>query len=464
MMLRRRIVQGVAAGVVALAFTGPAWAESLTDALIGAYRSSGLIEQNRALVRAADEDVAGAVAALRPVLNYIASADYSLAEVETQFGLPTEQEETSYTFGLSAEWLLYNSGASRYAIDRAKEAVLAARAALRGVEQQVLLRAVRAYFNVLRAQEFVELAEGSVSVIGQELQATRDRFEVGEVTRTDIALAEARLAESRSTLAAQEGELARAREEYRAVVGRYPGPLNPPPPQPPVVSTLERALAIARRLHPAVEQAQHQTQVAEIDILRAEAQMGPSLSASASMTWDEEFGESRNAVGLNFGGPIYQGGALSSDLRAARARRDAERGALHDTVRDVELNVGDAWSVLQVSIASIEADRRQVEASDVALRGTTEESRLGARTTLDVLNAEQDLLDARASLVSTQIDRQIAAYALWETMGMLSVEELDLGIATYDPADYYNAVKNAPVRNVSPRGQKLDSVLRRLLR
>ncbi len=457
-------VRGVlAAGAVAFAAVHAAQADSLTDALIGAYRTSGLIEQNRALVRAADEDVAGAVAALRPVLNYVASADYVFREVETNLG-PIDEEETRYAFGLNVDWLIYNFGASRYAIDAAKEAVLAAREALRGVEQQVLLRAVQAYFNVLRATEFVDLAEGSVRVISRELQATRDRFEVGEVTRTDIALAEARLAASRSTRAAALGELARSREEYRAVVGQYPGPLERAPAPPAIVSSLEEALGIARQRHPSIAEAQRRTQVAEMQVLQAGASMGPSLTASAGISWDEEFAEPDNAVGLRLTGPIYQGGELSSALRQTRANRDAQRGALHSAVRQVELEVGNAWSVLRVTDASIEANRREVEASDVALQGTTEELRLGARTTLDVLNAEQDLLDARANLVSTQIDRQIAVYALWRSMGILSVKELNLGIATYDPADYYNAVRNAPVRNVSPQGQKLDHVLRRLLR
>lgn len=455
--MMRRIWKGITAGAISLALAGPALADSLTDALIGAYRSSGLIEQNQALVRAADEDVASAIASLRPVLSYAASGTWS-----EPVGLTGER----YTnrFSLELDWLLFDSGQTKFSIDAAKEAVLAAREALRGVEQQVLLRAVEAYFDVLRATEFVDLADGSVRVISEELRATQDRFEVGEVTRTDIALAEARLAASRSSRAAAEGDLSRAREEYRAVVGRYPGPLEPAPPAPAAAGSLEQAVDVARRRHPAIAEAQRQTQVAELRILQATAAMGPSLSATASSTWDEYFDEATNSVGLNFGGPIYRGGALSSAVRQARAQRDAQRAALHDTVRQVEQQVGNAWSVLRVTDASIAANRREVEASEVALSGTTEESRLGARTTLDVLNAEQDLLDARANLVSTQIDRQVAAYALWQTMGILTVEELNLGIATYDPADYYNAVKNAPVRNVSPQGQKLDSVLKRLLR
>lgn len=459
---RRLLWRAATAGVVVTMIGGAAWAETLTDALIGAYRTSGLIEQNRALVRAADEDVATAVSALRPVFNYVAQGTWT----RNPSRIPTLAaiEEYSNAIGLQMDWLLMDSGASRYAIDAAKEAVLAARESLRGVEQDVLYRAVQAYFDVLRAMRFVDLAESSARVIGQELQATRDRFEVGEVTRTDIALAEARLAASNSTLSAQQGELARAREEYRAVVGRYPENLEQPPPPPATAATFEEALEIARRRHPAIAEGQRQTQVAELNVLQATASMGPSISANAAATYDEYFGEPDSSIGLTFSGPIYQGGRLSAIVRQARAQRDAQRGALHEIVREVEQQVGNAWSVIRVTDASIEANQREVEASRVALQGTTEESRLGARTTLDVLNAEQDLLDASANLVSTQIDRQVAAYALWNTMGILTVEQLNLGIATYDPADYYNAVKNAPVRNVSPQGQKLDSVLRRLLR
>ena len=455
-MRATRMWRGLAAGAAMLAMAGAAAADSLTDALIGAYRSSGLLEQNRALVRAADEDVAAAVAALRPVLNYVARSGYTSPVLPGQDNLDSSA-------GLQAELLLYDSGASRHAIAAAKEAVLAAREALRGVEQEVLFRAVRAYFNVRRAAAFVDLGEGSVRVISQELRAARDRFEVGEVTRTDVAIAEARLASARSTFASASGDLAQAREEYRAAVGDYPGPLEPPPTPPTIASSLDAAIEVARRRHPAIDEAQRETQVAELNVLRAASAMGPSVRATADLTWDEG-GDEQRSLGLNFGGPIYQGGRLSAVLRQARAQRDASRAALYETVRQVEQAVGTAWAVLTVTGASIEAGQREVEAATVALEGTQEESRLGARTTLDVLNAEQELLDARANLISAQIDREIAVYDLWRAMGLLSVEELNLGIATYDPADYYNAVSDAPVRNVSPQGQKLDSVLRRLLR
>ena len=455
-MRSMRLARIALAAAMTLLLTGPARAETLTDALIAAYRESGLLEQNRALVRAADEDVATAVAALRPVLNYVVNSNYT-----APVGLG--QDDLTFGMGLSADLLLYDSGASRYAIDAAKEAVLAAREALRGVEQDVLFRAATAYLNVRRAASFVDLGEGSVRVITQELRAARDRFEVGEVTRTDVAIAEARLAASRSALAAAVGDLAQAREEYRAVVGSYPESLAPPPPTPEVPETLDAAIAVAREQHPAINEAQRQTQVAELNVLRAQASMKPSLSASANLNLDEDF-EDQRSIGVTLSGPIYQGGRLTALVRQARARRDAARAALYTTVRQVEQAVGDAWAVLNVTGASIEASQRQTEASDVALQGVQEELRLGARTTLDVLNAEQELLDARANLVSSQIDQQVAVYALWQAMGLLTVEKLNLGIATYDPAAYYDAVEDAPLREVSPRGEKLDHILKSLMR
>ncbi len=447
--------RGIVAIAVALSMGAPAArAETLTDALITAYRESGLLEQNRALVRAADEDVAQAVATLRPVLNYIASVDYV-----TPVG--PLGDDLTFGIGLSLDLLIHDFGASRYAIDAAKEAVLAAREGLRSAEQVVLFRAVNAYMDIRRRAAFLDLNENNVRVITQELRAANDRFEVGEVTRTDVSIAEARLAEARAAQALALGNLDRAREEYRAIVGRYPGDLAPPPPAPRVPDTLEAAIALARQQHPAINQAQRQVAVAEFNILSAEAAMKPSLRARAGLNFDEDF-EDRRTLSLDFSGPIYRGGRLSSLFRQAQARRDASRAALHTTVLDVEQQVGNAWSDLTVTAASIDAGQRQVRSSTVALRGTQEEATLGARTTLDVLDAEQELLDARVSLVSAEIDRYVAVYALLRSMGMLTVDHLNLGIATYDAAAYYDAVRNAPVRQVSPQGEKLDRILKRL--
>jgi len=442
------------AAVVAVGLLAPvARAETLTDALIAAYKHSNLLEQNRALLRVADEDVAVAVAGLRPVINFIASAGYN----------EPRPLSDNYTAGiaLTADITLYDSGSTRLGIDAAKETVLAAREALLQFEQNVLLTAVGAYMEVIRASNFVRISENNVRLITQELRAARDRFAVGEVTRTDVAIAEARLAAANSLLAARQGEFNLAREAYKAAVGRYPGQLVRPKTPPMTARTVEDAKAVAVRNHPLIRRDQRDVTVAELNILRARAAMKPTVTGSLSTSIDQDRATA-NSVGVRLTQPIYQGGRLSALLRQAIALADAERAALLQTVLTVKQEVGNAWSNLAVAIARSQADARQVQASQVAYRGVREEATLGARTTLDVLNAEQELLDARAALIQAETQQFVAVYSLLASMGLLTVEHLQLGIVTYDPAAYYNAVKNAPTRYVSPQGEKLDRIIKSL--
>jgi outer membrane protein len=424
-------------------------AETLADAMAAAYENSGLLEQNRALLRAADEDVAQAMASLRPVINWQATATYT--NPTSFFG-----DDIEIQAQILAEITLWDGGRSQFVIDAQKEIVLGTRERLLSVEQQVLLRAVEAYMNVRRNGAFVDLRESNVRLITQELRAAQDRFDVGEVTRTDVALAEARLAAARSLLAAEQGQLARAIEEFRAAVGRAPQGLAPASPAG-ISQTLAAAQDIAVRNHPAIAEAQFTVSAAELNILAAEAAMDPTVSLSARMSITDEW-QSSESVSLTASGPIYQGGRLSSVVRQFMARRDAARANLLTTVQLVEQNVANAWSFLEVARASRDASDRQVRAATVAFEGIREEATLGARTTLDVLNAEQELLDARANLISAQVDETIATYTLLATMGALTAEDLQLRVQLYDPAAYYNLVRDAPAI-VSEQGRALDRVL-----
>ncbi|RVT85519.1 transporter [Rhodobacteraceae bacterium CCMM004] len=459
MQIARAVGTLVRRAALAAALTvaaGPALAQTtLADTLITAYRHSGLLEQNRATLRAADEDVAQAIAALRPVIRYSGRVTYAN---------PLQSNDNlSASLGLTGDLLLYDGGSSRLAVDAAKEAVLATREALIGIEQDVLFNAVTAYLSVRRAQAFVELRQNNVRLITRELRAAEDRFEVGEITRTDVAIAQARLAGARSAVATAQGDLAEARAFYRAAVGVAPGSLAPPPPAPRTADSLDAAQTVARRTHPSIRQAMRQVTQAEINIARAEASMRPNLSARAGVSLDQDFNDS-SSIGLELSGPIYQGGQLTSLYRQAQARRDAARAALHVVRHSVDQNVANAWAQLMVAGASLEASQQEIRAATTAFRGVQEEATLGARTTLDVLDAEQELLDARAAAISAEISRYQAVYALLSSMGLLTVEHLQLGIVTYDPAAYYNAVKDAPVRKVSPQGEKLDRILKGLAR
>ncbi len=438
----------------ALALSAPAaGAQSLADALIAAYNNSNLLEQNRALLRADDEDVAAAVARLRPVINFVASANYS----GTQRGVTVD--ELTAQLSLSADMTLFDFGNNRLGIEAARETVMATREALIGVEQQVLFNAVQAFMNVRATTELLSLRQNNVRLIQQELRAAQDRFEVGEITRTDVAIAEARLAAARSNLAAAEGDLAVAREEYRAATGQTPGQLRAPPALPATARSMDEAKAIGQRTHPAIRQAQRQVTVADLTVARTQAARRGQVNLGADLSVDHQ-GRDTSGLSLRYSVPLYQGGALSSGQRQAAARRDAARAALHQTAVGVVQDAGNAWARLQVAGARIQASDLQITASRTAYEGVREEAALGARTTLDVLNAENELLEAQANRIIAETDRQVAAYALLASMGLLTVTHLNLGIPTYDPSVYYDAVRNAPFR--SPQGDQLDRVLNRM--
>jgi outer membrane protein len=450
-VIRKRFVALLA---LALLATAPAArAETLADALIAAYRNSNLLDQNRALLRASDEDVAVAVSAVRPVINFTLQSSY--ANVELAAGGRNDSLSTSAS--LSAELTLLDFGRNALAIEAAKETVLATREALVDVEQNVLAAAVSAYVNVRLSQEIVALRESNVRLITQELRAAKDRFDVGEITRTDVAIAESRRAASQANLSSAQGDLLVAREAYKAATGDYPGNLAPLPRSPRIPRSLDEARSIALRSHPQVRQSQHEVLVADLNVKRGEAAMRPTLSARAVLGVDND-GLDDRTLSLTLNQTLYAGGRTSALYRQALASRDATRAGLHQTGVIIEQNVGNAWSALQVSGASISATDLQIRAAQTAFDGLREEAKLGARTTLDVLNAEQDLLDARAARLSAEATRYYGVYALLQSMGLLTVQHLQLGIPTYDVSAYYNAVKSAPA--TSPQGRKLDRILR----
>jgi outer membrane protein len=448
------------AGLGLMATPLAARAETLADALVAAYRNSDLLEQNRATLRAADEDVAGAMAALRPVIRWIADVGYTrnpLGEAQTR-AAGRQPDRLGASLQLSGEMTLFDFGQTRLGIEIAKEAVLATRQALVNIEQNVLLDTVQAYADVKSASEQVAINQNSVRVIGEELKAAQDRFEVGEVTRTDVSLAEAQLAAARASLAAAQGDLSAAREAYKAVTGHYPKALAALPRAPSLPKSLEEARSIGVRQHPVIRQAQHQVTVNDLRVELAAKSRMPTVTGSLTTTIPEDSSNDYASVGVRASQTIYSGGALSSAHRKAIAGRDGARAALGSATSQVAEAVANAWAGIEVRRAQIRAYDEQIQAATIAYQGVREEATLGARTTLDVLDAEQDLLDARASRIDAEAGLQVAYYQLLSAMGLLTVENLKLGIPTYDPAAYYNAVRNAPY--TSTQGESLDRVLR----
>ena len=451
--LRRPILAALLAGATAL----PAGAETLADAMVSAYRHSALLDQNRAVLRAADEDTAAALAQLRPVIQWVAEHTYNYNS-----GLDTR----TTSIALQAQITLYDWGRNAFAIDIAKETVLATRAALVGVEQDVLLGAVSAYLDVRSAVEQVDLQSNSVRVIGLEQQAATDRFEVGEITQTDVAQADAALASARASLSSAEGDLEIAREAYHTATGKYPVKLSAPPPLPKLPANLGAARDIAQRTHPLIVQAQRQATASELGVGAAEAERNPELTGSvgigrqrsnANSLLRDEY-DTVGSASVQMSQTIYSGGRLPAAHRKAMAQRDSARASLLNTSRQVNAAVANAWASIDVARAQIRSIDEQILAAQKAYDGVREEATLGARTTLDVLDAEQSLLEARANKITAEANLQLAHYQLLSAMGLLTVENLKLGIPTYDPSAYYNAVQDAPY--TSRQGKSLDRVLR----
>lgn len=449
----RKFIAAVALGFT-LTAPSMAPAESLADALIAAYKTSNLLAQNQAVLRAADEDAGAAFARLLPVLRYTASK--FITQTSAKPGVDVESESQT----LSASLLLYGGGAGRHAVSLAREAVLAARAGLINVEQQILLDAVSAYVDFGLKSEIVALRESNTRLITKQLRAAKDRFDVGEVTLTDVSLAEARLAAASAALAAAQGELLIARETYRTAIGSYPSTQSALPKMPELPKTIEEARAIAQTSHPAMTQAQSQLRIADLQVKIAKAGFGPSLSAQISQSIDEDDDET-TLGSLQLSQTLYAGGGAASGLRKAFAQKEQAQSGMLITAQTVHENMGRAWAGLMVANASVRAGAAQVVAAQKAFDGVSEEANLGARTTLDVLNSEQELLSARAGKLEAEANRYIGAYRILAAMGQLTAEKLNLGIPTYDVEAYFNAVKNAPpiwVRS-SKQGAALDRIL-----
>lgn len=446
----------VAAVAVSVLAAPMAQAETLTDAFIAAYRNSNLIDKQAATLRAADEDVAQAMATLRPVVEYTVNSGYQRSQLLAHSPF-TDGFRT--TFELSASLTLFDFGRRAIGIEISRETVLATREALNRIEQEVLYAAVQAYVDVQVNTQLVALRESNVRLVTQELRAAQDRFDVGEITRTDVSIADARLAAARAGLAAAQGNLLVAREAYKAATGAYPQRLSSLPKSPKLATSMEAARAVALKSNPTILQLQRVVTINELNMQLAEANFKPTLSGSAGISRNDS-GVDSQSFGLRLNQQIYSGGAKASNLRQAIAQRDGARADLAQAGVSVAEGIGNAWAALAVANAQVQAGDQQIRAAQTAFDGVREEASLGARTTLDVLDAEQELLNARVTRVQADAQRYLGVYQVLQAMGLLTVEHLGLGIPTYDPAQYYNTVKNAPVH--SARGKKLDKILEKL--
>ncbi len=430
----------------------PAFAESLTDALAATYAGNPTLQAARAELRATDENVAQALSNWRPSLSADGTAQWSETRNTLSTGagfaaLGTSSDDTrkSYSGTVSLAQNIYRGGRTVAQTRQAKAQVAAGRASLANTEQSVLLDAVTAYMDVLRDLATVELNRNNVIVLERQLEAANDRFDVGEITRTDVAQSEARLSRSRSLLTRAEANLTNSRAAYERIVGMAPGTLDAEPPLPDLPPSEAEALDVALRDNPQVVAARFAEEASRHAIRDAKGQLLPQLQVQGEYGYAERPSSSIDdsetaSVTAVLSVPLYQSGAVSSQIRQAKQLNSQSRLQIAEAIRLVEEGVASAWEGYRAANAQIESDREQVRANEIALDGVQQEAQVGSRTTLDVLDAEQELLDSRVALVTSERDAYVAAYQLLAAIGRLNAVYLNLPVETYRPAENYDSV------------------------
>lgn len=427
-----------------LALATPAYAETLSDALAKAYNTNPDLTAARATLRSTDEQAPQALSGYRPQL----SANGAIARTHEDSQSLGNDDYTSRSGSLTLEQPLFRGGRTAAAVREADNNILAQRARLLDAEQNVLLSGVEAYLNVQRDQAVLDLNQNNEAVLGRQLKATRDRFNVGEVTKTDVSQAEARLSGAVAARVQAEGDLTSSKAAYQRVFGEAPADLQKPETTFQLPASLDALVAEAQEKNPAVQAAVHTRSAADAVLDGVKGERLPSLTAEGSLARSYDAGSSSSGrndaatVGLSLSWPLYTGGATSSRIREARqnvTRRtnevdSAERGAIAVSTQ--------AWEQYQTAMATVKSRESQVSAAQVALDGVQQEASVGNRTVLDTLNAEQELLDAKVGLVRAQHDQILAQYQVLSAGGRLTARELQLPVEYYDETSYSNRVRN----------------------
>ena len=446
-------------------------AETLESALVQAYQNNPTLNSQRASVRATDEGVPQALSGYRPKITVNASGGEQSQSTTVKVVGPTILPSAPATYftqsgynapygaGATISQTIFNGFQTANRTRQAEAQVLAARATLRVTEQTVLLNAVTAFMNLLRDSAVFDLQKRNVEVLQEQMKQTRDRFNVGEVTRTDVAQAESSLASGRSQVLLAESIYKSSGATYRQVIGSNAGKLMPGSPvdrfSP---SSLPVAVDYATATHPAVTTAQYNVDAAQQQVKLAEGALYPTLSVQGNVRKDFMTGlnqiESYSASVLGqLSIPIYQGGAEYSAIRQAKETLGQKRLDF-DTARDqVRQFVVQSWGQLEAAKGNIDATNALVQAAEIALNGVREEARVGQRTTLDVLNAQQTLVNARVALVTAQRDRVVASYTLLSAVGRLAPEVLALRVPVYDAQVHYEQVRDSWAGVRTPDGR-----------
>jgi outer membrane protein len=454
-----KVFTGAAAAVLLMAYVGPmpALADTIEAALVRAYQNNPQLNAQRAQVRSTDENVPQALSGYRPKVAVTASAGYQYTDTNvTSGGSPTEIVRSEYhgtnpprSAGLTVTQTLYNGNQTANKTRAAESQVSGAREALRVLEESVLLSAATIYMDYLRDAATVEVQKSNVRVLEQTLKQTQDRFNVGEVTRTDVAQSEAQLAAGKTQELAAESQLTTTKGNFRRIIGNEPNALAPGSPVDRFLpGSLPAAVELSLIENPNVTAAMFGIDVNFLQVKINEGALLPtvSLQASAQQSYEQSltvyrtFGASAIA---QVSVPVYQGGAEYSLIRQSKENLAQQRLNLELTRDQTRANTVTAWGQLVAGKAQVASAQAQVTASEIALNGVREEAKAGQRTTLDVLNAQQALVNARIALVTAQHDRVVASYSTLSAIGRLSPQVLKLPTTTYDPSVHYQQVRDS---------------------
>jgi outer membrane protein len=445
-----RLASGFGICLLIAGLSAPAIAETLNQALAAAYRTNPGLDAERARLRAIDEDISQARSNFRPSLTGDLDTGYRKTNPKLKGGAPSTLAGTHHpgSYGLTLNQSLFRGFRTLNAIREADANIKSGRERLRSVEQTTFLDAATTFMDVVRDQAVVRLREGNVRVLSEQLKATKDRFEVGEVTRTDVAQAEARRSGASSELSLAQSNLKTSRAVYERVIGHSPSNLIEPGP---IDSLLPHTLQAAERTsedeNPNISAALFAEKASRYVTKQIIGEMLPEVSIEATIEDQIEpsVGLSRSSEKTLFGRvtvPLYSQGEPSSRARAARQTTTQRRKEIDDVRAAARAFVIAAWGRLLSSRAQIVSDLDQVRANNIALNGVKEEEKVGQRTILDVLDAEQEYLDSQVTLVTSQRDKVVATYALLAAIGRLDAIHLSLPVELYDPMAHYDRVKH----------------------
>lgn len=423
----------------ALLVPSGARAETLYEAMRDAYYYNPQIEAARSSLRALGENIPIAEAGRLPTLAFTAQQQYATQLTRPRTGIGRESRPLS--LGLNGNLPLYDGGLAANQVSQAQANVDNAYAQLNGNEQQVLLLAVQVFYDVLRDKEIRDLTLQNLALLKEEQEASEVRFEVGEVTLTDVAQTKSRVAAANANVVTAEGNLRAAAARYRGAIGRLPTKLDPPQTLPELPATLVAAESDAVANHPSIRAARAAERAALFSIRAAMSGKLPTVDLQASLQGNlsdgligETFlsngpGESRTATAgltLSLNAPIYQGGRVDAQVRQARHTASQRRAEYHDAVRTVQETLATSWQALVTARGAIEAGIERVKAAQIAFEGVREELRVGSRATIDVLDAETERLNARIALVRSVRDLNVAAFSVLAAIGRLDPERLGL--------------------------------------